>query len=464
MPTEAFEEWLRREGRIVIVGASLAGLRAAETLRAEGFAGPLTMIGDEPYEPYDRPPLSKAVLLGMASPDHTELPRRRDIDATWRLGVAAAGLDMAAKRVRLADGEEVPYDRLLIATGVHARPWPKEDEAQLDGVFVLRTRDDTVRLHRRMKGPPRRVLVIGAGFTGSEIASACRDQGIAVTVAERAGAPLVGALGGVIGAVAAELHRENGVDLRTGVMVTGLEGDATGRVRAAHLSDGSVVETDVVVVSLGATRNTDWLVGSGLGAGPRGIACDAGCRAFDFRGIVTDDIYVAGDVARSPHPLFGYQFLSLEHWGNAVAQAEVAAHNMISASADRRPHMWVPAFWSSQFGVNIKSVGVPSMGEEVVITQGSLTDRRFVGVYGYQGRVIAAVSFDNTRWLEFYQRLIETGAPFPVEFTTVDRRPEGRKPVPADFPDPSLPTHGPTVTLSGYSPADRQLVFTPARH
>jgi NADPH-dependent 2,4-dienoyl-CoA reductase/sulfur reductase-like enzyme len=366
--------------------------------------------------------------------------------------------------VRVADGDEVPYDRLLIATGVRARPWPKEDEAQLDGVFVLRTRDDAVRLHRRMKAPPRRVFVIGAGFTGSEIASACRDQGIEVTVAERADAPLVGALGGVIGTVAAELQRDNGVDLRTGVMVTGLEGDSTGRVRAAHLSDGSTVETDVVVVSLGATRNTDWLAGSGLGAGPRGIACDAGCRAFDFRGIVTDDIYVAGDVARSPHPLFGYQFLSLEHWGNAVAQAEVAAHNMISAGADRRPHLWVPAFWSSQFGVNIKSVGVPSLGDEIMITQGSLAERRFVGVYGYQGRVIAAVSFDNTRWLEFYQRMIETGAPFPVDFPTVDRRPEGRKPVPADFPDPSLPTHGPTVTLSGYSPADRRLVFTPARH
>ncbi|POX46936.1 NAD(P)/FAD-dependent oxidoreductase [Streptomyces sp. Ru72] len=464
MPAEDFLQWLRREGRIVIVGASLAGLRAAETLRAEGFAGSLTMIGDEPYEPYDRPPLSKAVLLGKASPHRTDLPRRLEIDAKWRLGVAATGLDMTAKRVRLADGDEVEYDRLLIATGVRARPWPKESEAQLDGVFVLRTRDDAAALLRRLQASPRRVFVIGAGFTGSEIASACREQGVPVTLAERGGAPLVGALGGVIGAVAAELQRENGVDLRTGVMVTALEGDSMGRVRAAHLSDGSVVETDVVVVCLGATRNTEWLEGSGLGAGPRGIACDAGCRAFDFRGIVTDDVYVAGDVARSPHPLFGYQFLSLEHWGNAVAQAEVAAHNMISSGADRRPHLWVPAFWSSQFGVNIKSVGVPSMGEQIMITQGSLAERRFVAAYGYQGRVIAAVSFDNTRWLQFYERLIETATPFPLEFPTVDRRPEGRQPVPADFPDPSLPTHGPTVTLSGYSPSDRRLVFTPARH
>ncbi|MFD8722408.1 NAD(P)/FAD-dependent oxidoreductase [Streptomyces sp. NPDC059629] len=464
MPPTDYLEWLRREGRIVVVGASLAGLRGAETLRAEGFAGELTMIGDEPYEPYDRPPLSKGVLLGRAAPNHTELPHRLEIDAKWRLGVAATGLDVEAKRVRLADGDEVEYDRLLITTGVRARPWPKEDEARLDGVFTLRTRDDGARLLRRMKAGPRRVFVIGAGFTGSEIASACREQGIPVTVAERAGAPLVGALGGVIGAVAAEMHRENGVDLRTGVMVTALEGDPAGRVRAVHLSDESIVEADVVVVGLGAVRNTDWLAGSGLGAGPRGIACDAGCRAFDFRGIVTDDIFVAGDVARSPHALFGYQFLSLEHWGNAVAQAEIAAHNMISPSAERRPHLWVPAFWSSQFGVNIKSVGVPPMGEQIMITQGSLAERRFVGVYGFQGRTIAAVSFDNTRWLEFYQRQIEKAAPFPVEFATVDRRPEGRAPVDADFPDPALPTHGPMVTLSGYSPTDQQLVFHPARH
>ncbi|WP_018546702.1 NAD(P)/FAD-dependent oxidoreductase [Streptomyces sp. LaPpAH-108] len=455
---------LRREGRIVIVGASLAGLHAAETLREEGFTGALTLIGDEPYEPYDRPPLSKAVLLGKASPQHTELPRRRDLDAEWRLGVPAAGLDLTGKRVLLADGEEVPYDRLLIATGVRARPWPKEEEAELDGVFVLRTRDDATALCDRLLAGARRVMVIGAGFAGSEVASACREMGLQVTVAERAGAPLVGALGGVIGAVAAELHEENGVDLRTHVTVTALEGDSMGRVRAVHLSDESVVEADVVVVSLGSLRNTEWLTGSGLGAGPRGIASDAGCRAFDFRGIVTDDVFVAGDVARSPHPLFGYQFLSLEHWGNAVAQAETAAHNMICQPYDRRPHLWMPAFWSSQFGVNIKSVGVPPMGDQLMITQGSTAERRFVGVYGYKGRIVAAVTFDNARWLEYYQRQIEQGAPFPADYPTMDRRPEGRRAVPSDFPDPSLPTHGPTVTLSGYSPADRRLVFTPGHH
>ncbi|MGV9340618.1 NAD(P)/FAD-dependent oxidoreductase [Streptomyces sp. NPDC003688] len=459
-----YVDWLRREGRIVIVGASLAGLRAAETLREEGFTGALTLIGDEPYEPYDRPPLSKSVLLGKASPQHTELPRRRDLDAEWRLGVPAAGLDLTGKRVLLADGEEVEYDRLLIATGVRARPWPKEEEAELDGVFVLRTRDDATALCDRLRSGARRVVVIGAGFAGSEVASACREMGLEVTVAERAGGPLVGALGGVIGAVAAELHQENGVDLRTHVTVTALEGDSVGRVRAVHLSDESVVEADVVVVSLGSLRNTEWLTGSGIGAGPRGIASDAGCRAFDFRGIVTDDVFVAGDVARSPHPLFGYQFLSLEHWGNAVAQAETAAHNMICPPYDRRPHMWMPAFWSSQFGVNIKSVGVPPMGDQLMITQGSTAERRFVGVYGYKGRIVAAVSFDNARWLEYYQRQIEQGAPFPADHPTMDRRPEGRRAVPSDFPDPSLPTHGPTVTLSGYSPADRRLVFTPGHH
>src|SRR5262245_9576102 len=198
------ESSLKATGRIVIVGASLAGLRAAETLRREGFAGHLTLIGDELHEPYDRPPLSKQVLSGWVPAEHTALARSQPLDAEWRLGVAAAGLDVAAKRVRLASGEEVGYDRLLITTGVRARPWPNATEAALAGVFTLRTRDGAAQMQAALAAPPRRVLVIGAGFTGSEAASICRERGLEVTVAERGGAPLAGALGSVIGDVSAQ--------------------------------------------------------------------------------------------------------------------------------------------------------------------------------------------------------------------------------------------------------------------
>jgi NADPH-dependent 2,4-dienoyl-CoA reductase/sulfur reductase-like enzyme/ferredoxin len=355
---DAAIEAFRRSGRIVIVGASLAGLAAAATLRREGFTGSLTMIGDEPYRPYDRPPLSKQVLDGWIPPDHTGLPRRDEVDARWLLGVPASGLDPAGKQVRLADGGSVGYDRLLIATGTRARPWFNPDEAGLDGVFLLRSRDDAAGLRGWLADRPGRVLVIGGGFTGCEVASTCRDRGLAVTVVERGPTPLVGALGGVIGVVAAGLQREHGVDLRCGVTVTGLEGDGAGRLRRAQLSDGTVVDTEVAVVALGAIRNTEWLHGCGLAVGEWGVGCDAGCRAFDVNGVVTDDVFVAGDVARFPHPLYDYQFLALEHWGNAVTQAQIAAHNMISTPAGRWPHLASPVFWSTQFGTNIKSVGV----------------------------------------------------------------------------------------------------------
>jgi 3-phenylpropionate/trans-cinnamate dioxygenase ferredoxin reductase component len=443
-------------GRIVIVGASLAGLRAAETLREEGFAGKLTMVGDEPQRPYDRPPLSKQVLLGRVRAEDTELPWRREVDAEWKLGIRATGADGIGKRVLLADGDQLPFDRLLIATGTRARSWPNAEEATLDGVFTLRTSKDAARLTERFNAGPRRVLVIGAGFTGSEIASCCRERGLEVTVAERGPAPLVGALGGALGALAANLQRAHGVDLRCGVTVTALK-SRDGRLTGAELSDGSRIEADIAVVALGAIRNTEWLAESGLAAGPRGVACDAGCRAFNMYGIVTDDVFVAGDVARFPHPLFEYQLLSLEHWGNAVAQAEVAAHNMINPGPLRRPHLTVPAFWSSQFGLNIKSVGVPTFSDQVVIAQGSLEKRRFVAVYGYRGRVTAAVSVNHGKWLEHYERLIEAAAPFPPDPATVDQ-PASHTPVPSDVPDPKVLSHGPTVALTGHLP-DRRLIL-----
>jgi NADPH-dependent 2,4-dienoyl-CoA reductase/sulfur reductase-like enzyme len=446
----------RRGGRVVIVGASLAGLRAAAVLRREGFTGSLTLIGDESYEPYDRPPLSKQVLTGWVPADRTTLPSRDDLDAEWLRGQPATGLDLAGKRVFLAGGREVPFDRLLIATGVRARPWPNEAEAALDGVFALRTLDDADRLRRRLADRPGRVLVIGAGFTGSEIASACRELDVPVTVAERGPAPLGGALGGTLGAVAAAVQREHGVDLRCGVTVTGLDGDEAGRLRQAHLSDGSALDVDVAVVALGAVRNVEWLAGSGLAAGVWGVACDAGCRVFDVNGLVTDDIFAAGDVTRFPHPVYEYQFLALEHWGNAVTQAEVAAHNMLSDQARRWPHLSLPVFWSKQFGINIKSVGVPTFADEVVIAQGTVAERRFVAVYGYQGRVTAAVTFDQGMWLEYYQRMIERAAPFPPEGRTVDQ-PDTLRPVPAEAPDRVFAAQGATVVVTGHNPAERRV-------
>ncbi|GAB7029305.1 FAD-dependent oxidoreductase [Streptomyces sp. NPDC021749] len=451
-----------RDGRIVIVGASLAGLRAAETLRDEGFAGSLTLIGEEAQPPYDRPPLSKQVLLGRVSAADTGLPRRRPVDAHWRLGVRATGLDPLGKRVLLADGTEEPYDRLLIATGTRARPWPNPEEAALEGVFTLRTSGDAAGLAARLDAGPRRVLVIGAGFTGSEIASGCIERGLAVTVAERGPAPLVGALGGTLGALAAKLQRAHGVDLRCGVTVTALESDRAGRLIGARFSDGTRIDADVAVVALGAIRNTEWVAESGLAAGPRGVTCDAGCRAFDMYGIVTDDVFAAGDVARFPHPLFEYQLLSLEHWGNAVAQAEVAAHNMVNPGPRRRPHLTVPAFWSSQFGLNIKSVGVPTFSDQVVIAQGSLKDLRLVAVYGYRGRVTAAVSVNHAKSLEYYQRLIETAAPFPPPPGAADQA-ESPAPVPSDVPDPKVLSHGPTVALTGHLPDRRLTLVQPGR-
>ncbi|MFG5717673.1 MULTISPECIES: NAD(P)/FAD-dependent oxidoreductase [Streptomyces] len=442
------------DGRIVVVGASLAGLRAAEALREQGFTGSLTVVGDEPHPPYDRPPLSKQVLLGVAPADSTGLPMRRDPEAEWVLGVRATGLDTLGKRVLLDNGESLPYDRVLIATGTRARPWPNPAEAALDGVFTVRTREDAAGLAAALDAGPRRVLVIGGGFTGSEIASACRERGLEVTVTERGPAPLVGALGGTLSKLAAAMQRNHGVDLRTGVTVTRLLGEKT--FTGVELSDGNQVDADVCVVALGAVRNVEWLADSGLAAGPRGLACDAGCRAFTMYGIVTDDVFVAGDVSRFPHPLFGYQLLSLEHWGNAVTQAGVAAHNMVSPGPLRRPHLALPTFWSTQFGLNIKSVGVPTYSDHVVIAQGSLEARRLAMVYGYRGRVTAAVTVDMAKSLDYYQHLIETGAPFPPPPGAADRALAAEIPIPSDVPDPSVLSHGPTVALTGYLP-DRRL-------
>lgn len=455
-------EKFRAEGRIAIVGASLAGLRAAEALRERGFGGSLTIIGDEPHEPYDRPPLSKQVLKGWVPAENTKLPRLRPVDADWRLGVAAIGLDRINHVVKLANGADVDYDRLLIATGTRARPWPNPEEGALQGVFTVRTVEDAAALSAALKARPRRVLIVGSGFVGSEIASVCRDLDLPVTVTERGSGPLRGALGGVISEIAAAMMLDAGVDLRIGVSVASLDGDANGHVRSATLSDGTVLDVDVVVPSLGSIRNVEWLDGAGLAAGQWGLACDAGCRAFDINGVVTDHIFVAGDVARAPHVLYGYEFLALEHWDNAISGAEVAANNMINLEVGRRAHLPLPSFWSGQFGVNIKSVGVCSFGDEIVFTQGSPEDRRFAAAYGRNGRIVGAVTFNHGKWLPYYAELIERSAPFPPPPPGYDR-PVNAEVMPARFPDPREPSGNPDVVLTGHDPTDRHAEFRPRR-
>jgi NADPH-dependent 2,4-dienoyl-CoA reductase/sulfur reductase-like enzyme len=330
-------------------------------------------------------------------------------------------------------------------------------------VFTIRTRADATGLRERLMAKPKRVLVIGSGFTGSEMASVCVELGIPVTVAEAGPNPLVGALGGVIGQISADIMREHGVDLRTNTMVTSLQGEQ-GRLRRAQLSDGTVVDVDVAVVSLGGIRNVDWLENSGLAVGVWGVACDAGCRAFDANGLVTDDVFVAGDVARHPQPMFGYQFLALEHWGNAVTQAEVAAHNMISGESDRWPHLEVPVFWSLQFGNNIKSVGVPAIADQVTLTQGSIDKRQFVAAYGYKGRMVGAVSWNQGKWLDFYEGLIEQAAPFPPPYHMTNP-PPARVAVSAEFPEREFPGRDTTVVVTGHDPSERRaaLVHTSRR-
>ncbi len=439
---------------IVIVGASLCGLSAAETLREEGYQGKLAVIGDENHEPYDRPPFSKQVAIGWVDPAHTALPRRHTFDVDWRLGRAATSLSVGEKTVQLANGSKLAYDKLLIATGARSRPWPKAEEAKLEGVLSIRTVEDGVEFRRLVAKAPKRVLVIGAGFTGSEIASACLDLGLSVTVIEQGAKPLHNALGGAVGDVMAEVQKERGVDLRCGVGVERLEGEG-GKLRRAHLSDGSVVEADIAVTALGAVRNIEWLKDSGLAVGPWGVACDAGCRAFDKFGAVVDDVYAGGDVARFPHPLFDFQFVTLEHWGNAVAQGATAAHNMRSPQTTRRPHLEVPAFWSNQFGLNIKSLGAPNFADEAVVTLGSFESRRFVVAYGKKGRLCAALTVNSPRWLELFEAQIARQAPFPPDLEGIDR-PTKIEILAADFPPPSSAGSSPYIMLTGHSVSEPQ--------
>jgi NADPH-dependent 2,4-dienoyl-CoA reductase/sulfur reductase-like enzyme len=389
-------------GRVVVVGASLAGLSALETLRQEGFEGELIAVGAEPSLPYDRPPLSKQVLQGHWEPEKIVLRDQGQYDGlgvTWHLGRRATALDLAARTVTLDDGEPLAYDGLVIATGATPRWLPGSQG--LAGVHVLRTLDECLALRTELESA-RRVCVVGAGFIGAEVAASARVRGVDVTVLEALPAPLARAFPAELGAACAALHLNRGVDLRCGVTVAGFEGD--GRVTGVRLGDGSVVDADVVVVGVGVAPATGWLETSGLTL-DNGVVCDSTC-ATSAPGVVA-----AGDIARWPNNLFG-ETMRVEHWSNAVEQGAAAAKRLLAGPGEAVDFAPVPYFWSDQYDTKIQFLGRCCPTDEMRIVDGSIDEGRFVALFGRSGRLFGALAFNRPRLLMAYRKLLAAKTSF----------------------------------------------------
>jgi len=386
---------------VVVVGASLAGLRACEAFREEGFTGRLVLVGAEGHLPYDRPPLSKEILQGKWEPDKIVLRRGGlgDLDVDFRRATRAASLDPNARVVTLDDGEKLAYDGLVIATG--ARPKRLEMAEGLEGVHYLRTLDDALALRAdlesaALRAAPR-VAIIGAGFIGCEVASSCRQRGLDVTVIEPLAAPMVRALGRHLGGLAALLHRDNGVDMRCATTLAAVEGD--GRVERIRLGDGRMLAVNVLVIGVGVQAETTWLEGSGL-ALEDGVLCDERCSAGP--GIVA-----AGDVARwKSLRRAGFQ-VRIEHWVHAGAQGRAAALRLLRGADGVEPYDPVPYVWTDQFGVKIQMVGHPSPDDEVHLVDGAFEDYRFVSLFARDGKLTGVVGMRRPRLVMEYQAMLE---------------------------------------------------------
>ncbi|HRW37035.1 MAG TPA: FAD/NAD(P)-binding oxidoreductase [Aquihabitans sp.] len=384
---------------MVVVGASLAGLRAAETLRREGYAGTLTLVGDEPHAPYDRPPLSKQVLTGEWDHERVALVAAADegLGLTWERGVAAVGLDLARRTVALADGRQLPFDGLVIATGARARTLPGTDG--LAGVHALRTLDDALAVRAAVEAGGR-LVVVGAGFIGAEVAASCRSRGGDVAMVEPLPAPLARVLGAPMGQVVADLHRDHGVELHLGVGVERLEGD--GHVERVVLADGQVLDAEVVVVGIGVIPNTEWLEGSGVELAD-GVVCDETT-------LVAPGVVACGDVARWPNRLYD-EVMRVEHWEHALDMAAHAARRLLAQDRGEPGEAFapVPFFWSDQYDRKIQLAGRVRPDDEVAVVAGSLDERRFCALYGRDGRVVGALTMNMPAKVIRYRRQIAEG-------------------------------------------------------
>ena len=386
-------------GSVSIVGASLAGYWAAETLRRDGFKGRISLIGDEPHAPYDRPPLSKKFLAGDLDDDRlplTTAEKLADLGLEMRLGCRATGLDVATRTLEV-DGVAEPYDGLLIATGARCRNLP--GTAGLAGVHTLRTRDDAEAIRDALANGARRVVVVGAGFIGAEVASTAIGRGAEVTMVEALEAPFGRVLGVEMGAVMADVHRRHGVDLRTGVGVDEVLGDD--RLAGVRLADGATLEADLLVVGIGVVPNTDWLEGSGLTLDD-GVVCDETCLA-------APDVAAAGDVARWANPRYG-EVMRVEHWDNAVQQGVHAARRLLQSDEEATPYAPVPWFWTDQYDRKVQLAGRPHTDDEVRVVAGSTAEHRFAAFYGRDGRFTAALGMNRPRQVMQSKGLLDAGA------------------------------------------------------
>ncbi len=390
--------------RVVVVGSSLAGLRACETLRTEGFGGAITLIGAETHLPYDRPPLSKKLLAGEWEPDRITLRKPDDLEALGldrRFGMPATGLDLAARSVLLADGTDVPFDAVVLATGAAPRRLP--DQGAVASVHELRTLDDALRLRAELLHGDRRVVVIGAGFIGLEVAATARGLGNTVTVLEGAPAPLIRGLGPELGAAVASVHGPDGIDVRCAVAVADLEHDGV------RLADGEVVPADVIVVGIGVAPATGWLEGSSLELRD-GVVCDATLAAGP------PGVFAAGDLARWTNELFAEE-QRVEHWTNAAEQGAAAARNLLAAAAGAPGQAYapVPFFWSDQGRHRVQFLGRaadPAVAADDVaeIVVGDPAEHRFLALYGRRGRLRGALGLNVPKLLMRYRPLLASGA------------------------------------------------------
>jgi NADPH-dependent 2,4-dienoyl-CoA reductase/sulfur reductase-like enzyme len=396
----------RQLKQVVVVGAGVAGIRAAEALREEGYDGALTIVGAERQAPYHRPPLSKKLLTGEVHRAGVDLAPQFDLDARVLRGASAIKLDLSSRSVHLRDGNQdlsAQFDGLVIASGAVPRKWPGGPVPE--GVLMLRTVEDCLAIRKRLTSRPR-VAVVGGGFIGAEVAASCRSMGLDVVLIEKATSPLLAALGKELAPRWAELHRDHGVDVRVGIGVDAFVGN--GHVEAVRLDDNSQVPADIVIVGLGVTPATDWLAGSGLRVDD-GVICDATGAAQRSTGDVP--VVAAGDVARWWHPLYE-RHLRTEHWDDAGRQGAAAARTLLVGPDRAEAYDDVPYFWSDQYDVKVQMLGVPTDYDAVEIVEGDPGGWEFVAAYGRGGHTIAVLGTIRNR-VSAYRDAISKRAEFP---------------------------------------------------